>query len=543
MVRRISLTGGEKSIEILVKALVGKSDPHAQLQILQSIDSGLKGQRRVPSPQSWVRVGNAMMAHSDQQVKETAIALAIRFGDPRAIQAMKGLLVDNKASFDSRQRALFSLVEAREPSAVELIQSIAERKDELQLEAIRSLASFDHVKTPGILLKAYPLLDPAGKRSALNTLTSRVSYGKALMTAVSGKKIPASDLSADLIRQLRKLEDGSLERQINDVWGQVRTTPLEGKALISKYLTILRNPKSAPDLSHGRAVFNKVCSQCHTLFGEGGKVGPDITGANRASLDYLLENILDPSGVIPKEYAMSVLLLVNGRVISGIVREENDQTITVVTQNETLTILKKDLEKRELSSQSMMPDDIFKNLADKDIFSLVAYLQTPFQVPVLANSENVKEFFNGKDLRGWVGDGKYWRVENGEIVGSSPGLKHNEFLKSKMTANDFELRFKVKLSPNHENSGVQFRSEELPKGEMKGPQADIGQGWWGKLYEENGRGLLWGKSGDVHVKKDDWNDYVIEAKRANIRTWINGKLCVDLQDPKISQTGIFALQL
>ena len=109
---------------------------------------------------------------------------------------------------------------------------------------------------------------------------------------------------------------------------------------------------------------------------------------------------------------------------------------------------------------------------------------------MLATADNAKDFFNGKDLTGWDGDPKLWSVENGEIVGKTPGLKHNEFLRARWRPSDFRLTLKVKLTPNKENSGIQFRSEPLPDGEMKGPQADVGAGWWGKLYEENGRGLL-----------------------------------------------------
>ena len=78
---------------------------------------------------------------------------------------------------------------------------------------------------------------------------------------------------------------------------------------------------------------------------------------------------------------------------------------------------------------------------------------------------------------------------------------------------------------------------------MKGPQADVGAGWWGKLYEENGRGILWDKSGEKHVKVDDWNDLRIDAQGSRVRTWINGQLCVDLDDAKMSRRGIFALQI
>ena len=80
-----------------------------------------------------------------------------------------------------------------------------------------------------------------------------------------------------------------------------------------------------------------------------------------------------------------------------------------------------------------------------------------------------------------------------------------------MVAADFRLTLKVKLVPNKGNSGIQFRSEPLPDGEMKGYQADVGAGWWGKLYEENGRGLLWDKSGEDHVKSGEWNHYEIVA--------------------------------
>ena len=100
------------------------------------------------------------------------------------------------------------------------------------------------------------------------------------------------------------------------------------------------------------------------------------------------------------------------------------------------------------------------------------------------------------------------------------------------------------LVPNKENSGVQFRSEALPDGEMKGPQADVGLGWWGKLSEESDRGILSdNKFGEQVVKVDDWNEYVIVAEGSRVKTWINGQLCVDLDDPKLSRRGIFAFQI
>ena len=366
---------------------------------------------------------------------------------------------------------------------------------------------------------------------------------RGLLRAIGDKKIPAADVSADIIRQLGNLRDPEIDKQIVSVWGVVRTTPADRLQLIRLYRGKVLAAGPAPDLALGRSLYSKTCQNCHTLFAVGGKVGPDITGANRASLDYLLENVIDPSAVIPKEYVATRVDLKNGRTVTGIIKERAANTYTVVTATETLTIARDDVETMAESNVSMMPDDQLKPFSDHEVRSLFAYLQSPSQTPLLATPENAKDLFNGKDLTGWDGDPKLWSVENGEIVGKSPGIKKNEFLKSHMTVRDFRLTIKVKLVPNKENSGMQFRSEPLASGEMKGPQADVGAGWWGKLYEESARGLLWDKSGEKHVKVDDWNEYVIEAVGPRIKTWINGQLCVDLTDEKISRKGIFGLQI
>jgi hypothetical protein len=176
--------------------------------------------------------------------------------------------------------------------------------------------------------------------------------------------------------------------------------------------------------------------------------------------------------------------------------------------------------------------------------SLFAYLMGKAQVPTLATNDNAAELFNGRDLTGWSGDAALWSVEKGEIVGRSPGLSHNSFLSSDLHAADFVLTFDVKLVDDIGNSGVQFRSEPVQgHAEVAGPQADIGPGWWGKLYEEHGRELLWDKSGELFVKKGDWNHYEIRAAGSHVQTFINGQLCVDLYDPNGNRRGLFGLQI
>jgi putative heme-binding domain-containing protein len=169
--------------------------------------------------------------------------------------------------------------------------------------------------------------------------------------------------------------------RINDVWGVLRDSPAERVKAIADYKKMLTTPPaSPPDLAQGRAIFNKSCAQCHTLFGVGGKVGPDITGSNRANLDYLLENIIDPSAVIPKEYSATVIELKSGRVLTGIIRNDTPLALTVVTVNETLTLPRKEIDSLITSKISMMPDDLLKQLKEDEVRALIAYLQSPNQV-------------------------------------------------------------------------------------------------------------------------------------------------------------------
>ncbi|NJL73367.1 MAG: DUF1080 domain-containing protein, partial [Candidatus Competibacteraceae bacterium] len=161
--------------------------------------------------------------------------------------------------------------------------------------------------------------------------------------------------------------------------------------------------------------------------------------------------------------------------------------------------------------------------------------------------------FNGTDLTGWSGDPALWRVENGEIVGSSDGvvLKQNTFLSTEKPYGDFVLTLQVKL--RNGNSGVQVRSEQLPDYAVSGYQADVAEKtYFGMLYEERGRGILpyWNALPEEERvaifnagKQKEWNTYEITMQGHHIKMVLNGKTTVDMDDPEGALSGIIALQL
>ena len=542
-VRRVAALGTPEAIAALVESLGEVADSGARRAMLGAINEGLKGRRSVAMPAGWPAAFATLQKDADAGVRSQATALALTFGDASALPVFRAVVADPKADLTLRRDALAALLKARDVESVATVQGLL-LDATVRGPALRALASFDDPKTAGLILQLYPNLPPTDRRDALNTLASRVGSARALLTAVGEKRVPPADLSADLIRQLKNHKDSEVDAAIGRVWGSARETPTDRiKVIAETKAKLLAKPPQDPDPSLGRSIFARACQQCHVLFGTGGNVGPELTGSNRADLDYLLSNVYDPSALIGKDYLAHVVATRDGRVLTGIIRAEDRDAITLVTANETLTIPRPEVEDRKPSEQSMMPEGLWATLSDHETRSLVAYLASPSQVPTLATKDNLPALFNGRDLTGWEGDPKLWKVEDGEIVGKTSGLSRNEFLRSEMALGDFRLTVKVKLVNNEGNSGIQFRSEPLPGGEVKGYQADVGVGWWGKLYEEHGRGLLWPDSGEAHVRLGEWNTYEITCVGSKIRTSINGQPCVTLDDPLGARRGILAFQL
>jgi putative heme-binding domain-containing protein len=555
MVRRIGSGGSLQTLELLAKGLDTANDSPSRLMFLRGINGALRGQTEPVQNETLASLATRFANDPDPLVRVEAQAASMRAQNAAAADSLRASVADRSAQPEVRRAALRFLVESHDKNLASVIKPLLSDAA-MRRDAIRAIASEENAEAADQLVGAYASLTPDERRDALSTLAARPSYASRLLAAVQANTIARTELSADVVRQVRNLNNEDLRKQLEQVWGIVRETAADRAALQAKY-TALVVKVGTRDREHGRAIFAKTCQQCHTLFGTGGKVGPDLTGSNRANLEYLLSNIVDPSAVMAKEYRPTVFALADGRVVTGILKDETGNVDTVQTATELVTFPKDDVEQRKDSDQSMMPDDQLKNFTDAEIRNLVAYLQGAGQVAMKATPANITGFYNGQDLSNWfslseqiaTGEGRKppeglsWTVENGEIVGKSAGLKRNEFLVSQYTLGDFRFECEVKLVDNQGNSGIQLRSVPLPNGEMRGYQADIGAGWWGKLYEESGRGLLENNDAERHAKKGEWNRYEVVAVGSRVRTSINGELCVDRDDPAAARRGVLALQL
>jgi putative membrane-bound dehydrogenase-like protein len=369
-------------LESLLELAAVTSDEEIRHDILLGMSQALSGWTKISPPKGWVAVAELAAKSESVALKTQARELSVVFGDGRAMDELKALVTNGGADVSARQQALRTLVTAKPEGLTALLHKLLDDR-ELIVEAIRGLATVDHAETPKRVLDRFARLTPEGKLIAISTLVSRPSYAKELLNGIAAEQISRREISAFHARQILSFNDDTLTKQLTQVWGEVRTSNAEKQQLAAKWKASLTPDRfKTAKLSEGRALFNKSCANCHVLFGSGKSAGPDLTGGNRRNLDYLLENILDPSATVAADFRMTVFEMKDGRVINGVVVEKSEKTLTVQTQTDRVTIQRADIEEQKTSTLSLMPDGLFQNLTEEQVRDLIGYLMSPDQVPL-----------------------------------------------------------------------------------------------------------------------------------------------------------------
>jgi len=369
-----------QALNALLTAASGMSEER-QNAVLLGLQDAYRGWRKVSRPAAWDAFVTSSAA---QRMPAVTRELSSLFGDGRALEEIRRVVLDDKAELQTRQAALRTLIDARPPDLRAFCESLLSVRV-LNATAARGLALFDDPRIGARLASEYRRFQPVDRPAVLETLVSRPSFAAAMLDYVGeGRKpIPPSDISAFHARQIRSFEDEALDRKLAEVWGELRESPADRQQAMAAWRDqLLPEATAQADPRHGRALFRKVCAQCHTLFGEGEKIGPDLTGAQRSNLDYLLENILDPSAVVAKDFRMTVVRMTDGRVLNGLVVSQDDQTLTIQTPTDKLTLNLADIEEMKLTPLSPMPDGLLNNLPPEQVRHLFAFLMQPAQVPL-----------------------------------------------------------------------------------------------------------------------------------------------------------------
>lgn len=371
----------EKSLDQITSQLV-KSDSAGRNDLLTGIARGLEGVRKVPAPQGWAEASTLLSQDPSADVQRITQEISVVFGDGHAMEQILALAANDGASIEARQQAIHTLVEAREESVAPLLLNLLTHR-ELGISAVRGLAAVHHPETGKILVERFNTLAPPTKFEVANTLASRAEFAKLMLQGVIDGQVDRKFISPFLMRQMQTLGNEELTTKVNELWPELKQISADKQQKIAQWKVKLP-PKTieAANASRGRVLFEQSCAKCHRLFGSPMGIGPDLTGAQRSNLHYLLENTIDPSATLGANYVMTIAVLKDGRVINGIIGAKQESTTTFNTPTGPVVVENEEIEETRISNLSIMPEGQLDLLSEAQVADLVKYLQSSEQVPL-----------------------------------------------------------------------------------------------------------------------------------------------------------------
>jgi putative heme-binding domain-containing protein len=369
-----------KQFDAVAAALVENTDPALRVTLMEAMRDGLKSLARneVVPPKNWSAAVAALTATKDQNLTKLLTQIGQIYGDSNAMATQLATLKDRAAPVERRREVLVGFARDSVAAALPVILSLLDEAP-MRRDAIRALASFDAPEIERKLIDGYGTFTTAEKAEAVNTLSARRNTALALVAQLKSNTIPKTDVSAFDARQLYRVIGPSFV----EFWGPITQLASDKQAEILKYKTMLTDPVIAKaDVSNGRAIYERTCMGCHVMYGAGGNVGPELTGSNRADLDYILSQIINPSEVMQDSYQLVIVTTRDGRTVSGTVAAEDGQQLTLRLAGQDIIVAKSEIQSREKSTVSMMPEGLLKTLKDNEVCDLIAYLRTTAQVPL-----------------------------------------------------------------------------------------------------------------------------------------------------------------
>ena len=274
-----------------------------------------------------------------------------------------------------RLQALDALIAFRDPALLDVLPGVLESAPpELTTQMLASLGRLNVPRLADVILATYPKLAPELQPLAIDLLMQREPWARKLLDAVLAGTMPRGALNANYLRKILDSDDREAIWAVEKAYGQIREerNP-EREKVVAEMGRYLR--ANLGDPVAGQRVFKNLCAQCHTIYGQGAKIGPDITANGRSSFEQLLSNVFDPSLVIGPGYQVVTVVTRDGRNLTGLLAEDSEQRVVVrIPGGGEEVIVRNDVKYTRRSKLSMMPEGIENLLSRHDLADLFAFL-------------------------------------------------------------------------------------------------------------------------------------------------------------------------
>lgn len=376
IMQRYAMTGADEDLQTCAKLLALAPTAEIKNRLMVGLLEAFRGRRMEKLPPALSKA----LDEYQSKLGQSDLALALRLGKPEAIDAALKVVADEKADKPTRLAYVEILGQIHQPRVVDTLLKLLSTTSSHSLKrtALEALMNYDDPKIGQTVMKLYhsTLPDEQGVRStAQKLLAARPASALLLLKEIDSQILSPNSIPMDVVQTMSLHSEPAVKELVSKFWGKIRTTPGEKQEQIKRLAGLIRTGAGNPETGHG--TFTKKCAVCHTLFGEGGKTGPDLTVYERSNLDFLLLAVIDPSAAIREEYTSFAVVTKDGRTLSGIIAEQNTRTVTLRgADNRTVLLDRDDIEELHALPTSLMPENQLTELNDQELRDLFAYLMS-----------------------------------------------------------------------------------------------------------------------------------------------------------------------
>jgi len=376
LARRYMAEGGEENYAACVRLLSKAPTPADALRLVDGMEQALAGRRLDATPSALEKpLVELVRAHAGNL---RVLRLAVRLGSAGAYAEALRRVAEPKTVDGERIDLVEVLGEAGKSECVPvLVKLLSDGPNQGLAQAlIAALQPYSDPEVVAAVLGQFPRLRDQARARAQSFLCSRPASALELLKLVDGGKVATKEIPLEQLARIKEFNDAAIDALLKKHWGNVgAATPGEKRAQIHSIKNMI-GKGGRGDPAKGKPLYTKICAPCHVLFGEGSKIGPELTGQDRKNLDLLLTNVVDPSAMVRPEHQAYKVRTRDGLVLSGLIVEQSPAAITLVDpQQIRTTIAQSKIETTAAAEASFMPEKLLDPLSDEEIRHLLAYLQ------------------------------------------------------------------------------------------------------------------------------------------------------------------------
>ena len=373
LAKRCGLVADAQACELCLIALEMAPTDDLRSRVVRGFDEGLAARPPVELPEELAKT----LADAGARSPVAEVLFRLRQGADAAVGQAVAMIADRSQLTAERIKLIDAVAEVKaEGGGQALLACLGDASLAVRKAALVGLARFDDVAIGSRVAAAYQGMDSStGLRPiAIRVLASRPAWAEQLIAKIDALEIPAEVVTPDMLVQMQTHGDAELRSSIQRIWGAVRPTPEEKMAQMERLAVVAAQ---SGDASRGAKLFAEHCGKCHRLFGEGGEVGPDLTGYERTNIDFLALAIADPSAAIREEYTTYRVLTTDGQVASGLLLDRTAGGVVLRTaEGQTVRFATDEIESYDASPISLMPENVVGTLSDQQLRDLLTHLMS-----------------------------------------------------------------------------------------------------------------------------------------------------------------------